>query len=68
MINKAIRDWFILRFGRLPESRKDGYFDEWNNRFRYGLDAAFGHMDNESRKCWNKVADIYNLPRTEVVE
>jgi len=58
---EMVREWFILRFGRMPEHDR-AYFDEWKNRFaRGGEEAGIGHMDSESQRKWEKVKSAHKL-------
>lgn len=54
-----MREWFILRFGKLPELHYD-YFLEWQNRFEESEEAAITHMDLESRKKWQEVKNVWS--------
>ena len=51
---QMIREWFILRFKRMPES-KGHYFQEWLERFDISEENAINHMDKDSEKMWIKV-------------
>lgn len=52
---REIRDWFIMRFNKLPE-QDPAYYQEWIQRFRKG--TAVDRMDLESRKVYDKVSTV----------
>jgi len=52
---REIRDWFIMRFGKLPE-QDPSYYQEWIQRFRKG--TAVDRMDLESRRMYDKVSTV----------
>jgi len=54
---RQLRDWFILRFGRMPEHDKR-YYADWQERFKRW--SGWAYMDLESRKKWLKVEDAYS--------
>ena len=58
--NQMVREFFILRFRRMPESDRM-YFDEWCERFSKGEKSAISRMDSESRKAWIKVKKAWSI-------
>jgi len=60
---KIIREWFILRFGKMPEHDR-AYYNEWKRRFKIGgEEAGISHMDLESQRKWEKVKSAHNLSK-----
>lgn len=60
---RMIREWFILRFGKMPEHDR-AYYGEWKRRFQEGgEDAGLSHMDLESQRKWLKVKSAYKLDK-----
>ena len=57
-----IREWFILRFNKLPDEDFD-YYQEWVHRFKEGENMAIKHMDLRSRGIWKRVIKWHNLYR-----
>lgn len=52
------REFFILRFGRMPET-DTAYYAEWERRFSTGHPETY--MDMESRRAYNKVRLAHGL-------
>jgi len=51
--------WFYRAFGRVYNSRDDGYFEEWIQRFEdKGLIAMLAHMDSNSRRAFMREIQI----------
>ena len=48
---QSIREWFMSRFERMPES-DPSYFREWLDRFYAGTATDF--MDSHSLQLWLK--------------
>jgi hypothetical protein len=60
--NMMVREFFILRFRRMPESDQS-YFNEWCERFSRGEKFAISRMDSDSRKAWGKVKKAWKEGR-----
>ena len=54
---RMIRDWFILRYHKLPDYDIE-YYEDWVKRFAAG--DALNFMDIKSRAAWTKVENAYH--------